>query len=301
MNRSLDWGRVSKGLTLMGLGGFLLATTIGALDWSFWLDAAAFWPVLIVALGVRVIFERSPAPWGVLLSPVLILGTLGWVAHGAPAEVPVGEWIARSAAKPKGAESFTFEANLFRSRLDVQARQLGDDVLVNGRSGSRHDPGRIDVRGDSPDPKVRIDSKITHGWSLVSGPKQRWELGLADSLPVRFEVHGAMNRGRADLARGHLSGARVDGAFNDFELRLPRPERPTRVRADGVFNNLRVIVPAGTAVTVSSDAPFNVIDAGPAQRKKGPPEGVGYEVRIEGVFNHLSVEDEAPAATGGAR
>jgi hypothetical protein len=61
MKGLLDWPKVAEGLNLVGIGCFLLATTMGLLPWSFWLDAVAFWPVLIIAVGVRVAFERSRA------------------------------------------------------------------------------------------------------------------------------------------------------------------------------------------------------------------------------------------------
>ena len=69
------WGRVSRGLSYIGCGVFFLLTTQGFLYRGFWLDALAYWPVLLIALGLRLMFQHSRTPWAVLISPLVIMGT----------------------------------------------------------------------------------------------------------------------------------------------------------------------------------------------------------------------------------
>src|SRR3970040_1792253 len=66
--------KAAEGIQLAGLAVFLLLNTTGALPWSFWLDAIALWPVLIMSAGLKIAFEKSRAPWLLLLGPVLVLG-----------------------------------------------------------------------------------------------------------------------------------------------------------------------------------------------------------------------------------
>ena len=87
----IAWRRVARGLNVIGVGVFLLLSTQGLLHPGFWLDAVAFWPVLLIALGLRLMFERSRAPWAVLLSPLLVVGTLSYVAWG-PADPVATDW-----------------------------------------------------------------------------------------------------------------------------------------------------------------------------------------------------------------
>ena len=77
-----DWARAAEGIQLAGIAVFLLMNTMGVLPWSFWLDAIALWPVLIMSAGVRIAFEKTRAPWLLLIGPVLVLGSLAWVASG---------------------------------------------------------------------------------------------------------------------------------------------------------------------------------------------------------------------------
>ena len=69
------WRRISRGLIMAGLGVFLLLNTTGVVPWSFWLLLLPLWPVCLIAIGLRLVFERSRFAAGVLLSPLLLLGT----------------------------------------------------------------------------------------------------------------------------------------------------------------------------------------------------------------------------------
>jgi len=283
----IAWWRVAQGLQLAGFGVFLLLTTQGLLPWFFWAEAASFWPVLLVGAGLRLVFERSRAPWAVLLSPVIVLGTLAWVAResGAP---PAGDWVIRSIARPEGVERWTLAMRLAGARVDLETAALAEDLLAEGRSKSRKGRGRLEVRRPGPESVVRLDSG--HGDSVSFGPPRRqlWELRLNQSLPIGLDVEGALLGGRLDLAGGRVTAAEVDGAFNDFELRLPRPTSDVSLRVKGVFNGLRLVVPAATPVRVRTEGPFNHVERDKAPT---PADGPGYDLRVEGLMNHVVVEE----------
>jgi len=283
----IAWWRVAQGLQLVGFGVFLLLTTQGLLPWSFWAEAASFWPVLLVGAGLRLVFERSRAPWAVLLSPLVVIGTLAWVARVASAPPP-GDWVSRSVARPEGAERWTLATRLAAARVDLQTAALPEGLLAEGRSASRNGRGRLEMRRPGPEPWVRLDSG--RGDSLPFGPPRRqlWDLRLAQSLPVGLDFGGAFLDGRLDLAGGRLTEAEVDGAFNDFELRLPRPLADVSLRVKGVLNGLRLVVPVGTPVRVRTEGPFNHVDR---DRVIAPGAGPGYDVRVEGVMNRIVVEE----------
>ena len=283
----IAWWRVAQGLQLAGFGVFMLLTTQGLLPWSFWAEAASFWPVLLVGAGLRLVFERSRAPWGVLLSPLVVIGTLAWVAREAGA-APPGDWVSRSVARPERAERWTLATRLAAARVDLQTAALPEGLLAEGRSVSRNGRGRLELRRPGPEPWVRLDGG--RGESVAFGPPRRqlWELRLTQALPVGLDLEGAFLGGRLDLAGGRLTEAEVDGVFNDFELRLPRPLADVSLRLKGVFNGLRLVVPAATPVRVRTEGPFNQVDR---DRVISPGAGPGYDLRVEGVMNRVVVEE----------
>jgi len=283
----IAWGRAAEGVQLAGIGVFLLLTTQGVLPWSFWAEAASFWPVLLVGFGLRLVFERSRAPWAVLLSPLVVLGTLGWVARGQGAGLP-GEWVSRSVARPEGAERCTFVAHLAGARIDLTSAALAEGLLAEGRSATWSDHGRLDLRRSGSEPVVRLDEGRQA--PLAFGPRRRqvWELRLDETLPVGLDLAGAFLGGRLDLTRGRLTEAGVEGVGNDFEARLPRPEKDVALHVEGVFNHLRLVVPASIPVRVHAEGPFNTVDRGGTAAANDRP---GYDLRIEGVMNRVVVEE----------
>lgn len=290
----IAWRRAAEGLQLAGVGVFLLLTTQGVLPWSFWGEAASFWPVLLVGFGLRLIFERSRAPWAVLLSPLVVLGTLGWIARSGQATVlPEQEWVGRSINRPAGAERCTFVAHLAGARIDLTSAVLAADLLAEGRSASRDGSAHLDLRRSGSNPVVRLDE-----WRrglLPLGPRrhQAWDLRLDETLPVGLELEGAFLGGRLDLRRGRLTEAKVGGVGNDFEAHLPRPETDVTVRLEGVFNELRLVVPASTPVRVHAEGPFNSVDRGGTASGDDRP---GYDVRVEGLMNRVTVEEREKIA-----
>ncbi len=287
----IAWRHAAAGLQLAGIGVFLLLTTQGVLPWSFWAEAASFWPVLLIAFGLRLIFERSRTPWAVLLSPLVVLATLGWIARGGQGTaLPGQEWVSRSVARPAGAERCTFVAHLAGARIDLTSAAVAEGLLAEGRSASRDGSGRLDLRRSGPSPVVRLDEGRQA--LVVFGPRRRqaWDLRLDETLPVGLDLQGAFLGGRLDLTRGRLTEVGVEGMGNAFEARLPRPETDVTLRLKGVFNELRLVVPTSTPVRVRAEGPFNSLDRGGTAAPYGRP---GYDVRVEGVMNRVVVEESA--------
>src|SRR5512134_676112 len=143
-----DWRRATDGIQMAGFAVFLLLNTTGALPWSFWLDAISLWPVLIIAAGLKIAVEKTSFPWLMLLGPVIVLGSLAWLASGQRPEGPVGPWEPTSVAREAGTERLDFEAALAGARL----RLSGADDVPDGRL--------VDGRRISPDEHVRFETEM---------------------------------------------------------------------------------------------------------------------------------------------
>ncbi len=241
----IDWRRISRGTFWIGLGTFLLLNTSGVIPWSFWIDALAYWPVLLVAAGIRLIFERSGLPALVLLSPALVLGTLAWVASAGP-RGPAGTWVDVEA--PRSAESveWSLEGDLAFARLDVRGGSLPPTLLADGRSASIH-RSRLRVKGRDEKPRVQIGRRH-RGVTILGLPSRRehWDLEVTDDLPMALDLNAAFAGGSVDLEQAPVSRVDLEGAFNSFSLRLGPAEEEVRIYLRGAFNDYRLRVPAST-------------------------------------------------------
>ena len=300
--RRADWKRAADGIGLAGVAVFLLLSTTGVLPWSFWLDAIPLWPLLIMSAGIKIAFERTRAPWLVLLGPALVLGGLTWVASGARTDADVGPWKSEGPLPlPEGATRVKLDFDLFGSRLQVAARELEKGALADARSIERLASTRLEVRRENETAHVRLDAGTRRGVVVLPGRRQRFELGVPSDLPLTFDLDGAMVRSRFDLTRSRFEGGTLGGAFLVTQLSLPGVDVPVKLGLHGAFNVLRLSVPEGTPVRIRGTSfPFNLIK----RRVVGQPGREGYEVSIDGIFNAVAVDTrraapaEAPAPSG---
>lgn len=289
-NARADWAKAAEGIQLAGFAVFLLLNTTGALPWSFWLDAIRLWPVLIMSAGVKIAFEKSRAPWLLLLGPVLVLGSLGWLASGNRPEAPAGPWEAETVSRPEGTERVELEAGLAGARLRLTVvDEMPAGLLVDGRSHARQESARLEAHAEGGTAQVRLGSGKKHRVVFLPRARESWDLRLPAALPLRVEIKGAGVGGELDLTAGSKVAFRTEGVFIGVAARLPAPREDTEIRMNGVFNSLSLSVPEGTPVRVHGPGlPFNAVDRG-VRGAEGRP---GYDVSVQGVFSAVDVRTD---------
>lgn len=286
-----DWSRATDGVFLMGLGVFALLNASGRLPWSFWYDALSMWPLLLVSAGMRIAFGRSPWPWLALLGPLVVLALLGALATGRLESMP-GAWQPVSVAREEGAKKVRLRPKIVSSRIEVASRPLPEGIVLEGRQGSRENKALAESRVDEAGlQRVGVTLQKMSWASYVIGRTSRWELGVTNRMPIVLDVDGAMLGTRFDFTQGGLESAAFRGAYLSIDMRLPRPQAPTKIEMHGAFNAAELTVPPGTPVRVQGTGfPFNLVDRGTDQ-DPNDPANPGYDVRFYGVFSRVSVTD----------
>jgi hypothetical protein len=284
--RALVWRRVGRGLLVIGFGVFLLLNTTGFLPWSFWRDLLPFWPVILVAIGLRLVFERGPVPAAVLLSPLLILATMSWVAISGPAYVGWrGRTVPVRAERPDDIQRWTLEGSVTYGSLDLAGRVLDPSMLVEGRArAARHRP-ELRTSGGRGAARVRFRTRSERTFILFWSPWTRWDLDVAEDLPVTLDLDLALSDVRLDLDRVPLSTFETEAVFSDLDLTLGRPDREVYLSLKGAFTSYELTVPSGVPVRVENDGAFNLVDG----RRSGRTPG--YRIRLDGAFNKVRVRN----------
>jgi hypothetical protein len=283
-----NWKRAADGIGMCVFASFLLLCTTGVLPWSFWMDAISLWPLLIMSAGIQIAFEKTRAPWLVLLGPLVVLGGLAWTATGIRPDVRPGLWkSAGPMPRPAGTKRVALDLDLFGSRLFVEARPIDKSSVVEARSIEEMLESNLSVDQKDDTARVHLNTTRHRGISFVPSRRQLWDLGIPSELPARLHVRGAMNRSRLDFADGRFEGGTLEGAFLSTELTLPAVEETVKIAQKGAFNELRLIVPQGTPVTVKGAGfPINIVKRSVA----GEPGRAGYEVTLEGAFTAIAIE-----------
>ena len=292
-----DWGKVADGVFLAGLGLFFLAATTRGLPDGFWVEAISFWPVLLISAGIRIVFEKTPLAPGVVLGPLVVLGTLFWLAFGNPPTArPPAEWVEVGAERPAAAEWARVRAHLAGVQLGFETQSLPPSQLAVGRAASRDDEPELRVDEGEAHATVRLEGRDS-GFLMIGARREVWELGLTSTVPLELDVTGVFISTKADLRTGRVRYGELAGAFNAATVRLPRTSVPVDIRLKSAFSAFDITVPEGTPVRFQGqDFPLNFVDEGPAT--EGVSEEPGYNISLEGAFCALNIE-EGPAPEGG--
>ncbi len=276
-----DWAKAAEGIQLAGFAVFLLLNTTGVLPWSFWLDAISLWPVLIMSAGIKIAFEKSRAPWLLLLGPALVLGSLAWLASGNRPQAPAGPWE-RGVPGPARGNDRRRARGVPRGLPPAPAPPPTDLPRVGWSTVARWAARRrrASTCGRRTGvAQVRLDGGKRTGSSFVPRARERWELRLPAELPLDVRIKGAGVGGELDLTAGSKVALRTEGVFIGVAARLPAPREETEIRMNGVFNSLTLSVPEGTPVRVHGPGlPFNAVDRG-VRGAEGRP---GYDVSVQG-------------------
>lgn len=282
----LGWRRISRGILMLGFGIFLLLTTTGRLPWSFWLAAGTYWPVILVGLGIRIIFEKSRAPWAILLSPLLILSTMAYAAWSGGAW-PAPELAPFQVGRESDLDEWTLAGGLGFADLEVRAAPTAEGILLSGQApAGRGGPASLKRSGRSGRVRLGRDARDRIIFHSVPRRMRPWEIEIAQDLPVSVDLALGFCRGNLALAEAAVKRIEIDGGFNDLTIRLGVPTESTRIDFEGAFNRIELIVPPQTPVSVSTDGLLNLVDGREGARRL---EGPGYRLAVDGAFNSFSV------------
>ena len=226
---------------------------------------------------------------GVLLSPILLVGTLSYVAWGATDPVST-DWATVQASRDPRIEAWSLEAELALSDLDLRAGSPARGMLLQGRT-SPSELGRVRAshRGDSSEVHLRGGHWGSGGVHILNGRRHLWDVELTDDLPMTLRVASAFLDGELALETIDVTRVDLEGAFNDIVLRLGAPSTDTRLDLEGAFNHLELVVPEDTPVRVTTDGFINLVDR---RSERHAPGGPAYRVHSEGAFNRVVVRSE---------
>lgn len=290
------WDTVSTGILLAGVGVFLLLTTLGTVPGTFWLALIPFWPVLLVSLGIKLIFERSSLPYLTLLGPVLVLATMAYVATTRPAR-SAGTWMPIAVARAEGVNRLRLTGDVHMATLNMKSNPaLAGTGLLEGRAAvDDEDMAATSVYDRGSEARVNLGRRGRDGRHSVRfyGPwalgRYEWDLGVAPDLPLSVDLDMAGTTGEIDLHDVDVREIRLEGAFNDLDLHLGPPSGNTRIVLEGAFQRLDVHVPRNVRVLYGEDGFMNSVHRRASRPRNDDPV---YRLFVDGAFNRVGVRND---------
>ena len=234
---------------LIGLGLILLLENIGVRTNSFWWALGMWWPLVLIAIGADLLLR--PYSWGRMASVVLGLATL----------LTIGIWtFARPAAI--GMQSETI--NVPRSNASRAEIQLGIGIgrlelgagsggLVMGTLEIRaQERLERDVRQSGGTDFVRLEAHQTGmSMSLGSAISPRWNLQLAQGVPITLRVNTGVGESRLNLTDLSITALELKSGVGETTVDLPKAGQPN-IRIESGVGETTIRIPSGMVARIKA-------------------------------------------------
>jgi hypothetical protein len=215
---------------LIGIGVvFLLINVLN-------ISIARLWPLLLVALGVYLLLNRS--------------NTIGSTAQTGTFQAPLDD---------ASAADVELRLSVGRSQVDSQAQPgnlIDAELTYVGEvdfevSGAEHKQVRL---GQTADAALHWINPAN--W-FAAGHGYNWRISLNPSLPLNLDIRGGAGEMQLDLDQLKLTGLRVHGGAGEMQISLPVSETSYPVR---------VVVDSFTHALLTTWSPSQL----PSRRKSNP-------------------------------
>lgn len=232
----MELKRVFEGLSVITVGGILLANTTGYLPWGVWWNVLMLWPLLLVAAGVDLIGKGLDNTWLRAASSLVVIGGLLYGAVAMPSGAPALFRGPLFRLNPMSGDSVPYALDADRDTRAVQGRAtisggLGEIEVgstsqklanVEGTAPEGATPQlSVDARGDEVDVDISIPEEEGGVWFGSSDSRMRVELDR--SLDWDIELKTGMARTQADLSTLGISSLLVEQGMSETTVMLGRP------------------------------------------------------------------------------
>lgn len=243
------------GIILVIVGVVLLLQTTGIISWDVWSNLWQFWPVLIIAGGIGLLFG-SRAPWlaGLLVAALLIVAIVAAVAFS-----PSREQVVTSLTEPLGSLSTVdVRIDFGAGEMTVQSLPADSPNVVQGQFETPGGAANASLRrsGDSGELQIRMD-----GPRFGSIGRAKWDVSLARTPRLSINLDGGAAQLKLDLRDLQVRELTVDAGAANIEITLPANAGETKASIDAGAANVEIVVPQGVAARINSSgglSSFNV-------------------------------------------
>lgn len=243
------------GLLLIFLGAIFLFNNFGLIGWDIWLTFFSFWPLFLIALGLRIMFHNNL--FVQIMAVLLILVVpLGYYLGYGPFNSFQG-WRIPTAHYQNHHWSLEQEANLSNAKLNLEygAGKLtvyATNKLVDLQAGTS--AGRPDIqvnrRNDSADISIQQEFKRFPFFLKphMGGWNEDWSLGLSKDVVWDLEFQTGATKAELNLQDIKFSKLDLDTGAGDVRLVFGDMGTSASIDVDSGAGNITLVIPENVGV-----------------------------------------------------
>ena len=292
--------RLRWGLLLLTIGVMLLLNNLGTLDWSYWGELVMWWPLILIAIGLEKIFQKSKMSVIAYLSPLILIVCMVAVA------VEVG---------PKGEDKGFFSTYRWEettdsslTMIDANIEHGGADVFMNRSTAdlitARFDrfsrKPNIDFKRDGSVAKLEIKRRFGREGIIVidgEGHSRDWTLSFPEKIPIRMTTRGEEADVSLNLEPNQLEFLKIDDDDGEIYIKIGKLQPRVELEVNGEESRLNLRLPEGAGLMVAGDEYATYLKAMEMVEEGGHFKTAGFDssavqvnLKLGRELSHLSID-----------
>ncbi|MEW6015710.1 MAG: DUF5668 domain-containing protein [Candidatus Zixiibacteriota bacterium] len=292
--------RLRWGLLLLAIGVMLLLNNLGALDWSYWGELIIWWPLILIAIGLEKVFQRSKWSFIAYLSPLILIVAMVAVA------VETG-----SEGEDKGYFStYRWEqpTDATMTLLDVTVEHGGADIFMN-RTTTDLISARFDRFSRKPEIKFeeingvgRLEIKRRFGREgviVIDGHRygRDWTMSLPENVPIKMKTRGEDADVSLTFQNNRLEYLKIDNDDGEIYLKVGSQSPRVELEISGDDSRFDLRVPRDAGLTIDGEEYASYLKAMDLAEEGGLYRSVGFDsaavqvhLKLGRNLSHLSID-----------
>ena len=263
------------GLLLIALGAVLLLNTTGVLPFGIWPELVAYWPVLLILVGIKIILApRAPLICAGVIALILV-GTVAAAAFSIPTHEsdgplrvtyvePLGdtEILHLSMGFAGGSVELTSDSGSSSQYPALFAADFNNRPanVIRDRAGrvaeiylSTEGPAFVFSVDDSSSWVVTGSDDEFEAPDVTLGGLVDWEILVSPDVAVELEINAGAADLDLDLQNLNVRRVAVGAGASDIRIMLPANAGRTHVEIAAGATDIEITVPQGVAARIEND------------------------------------------------
>ena len=217
--------RIRNGVVLISVGIVFLLNNLGYVPWDVWFRILSLWPVILIAVGIELIFRKTPLSFLTILSPLLFMAAILGSTYFQSIELT---GIYRSIGTYQYAEDLDTSITRVTAIVQLRAGNLKvsseTERLVSAdlEYWKREPITTSEYSGFDSSATVEIRDKERgwKGWSWRAWGAKDWDIKLTDQIPINLRIYAKATDGELDLSDLRVKNLNLETKAGNFDIKL---------------------------------------------------------------------------------
>ncbi len=244
-----------RGIIIILLGIILLANNLQILPWGVWYELLRFWPVLLIAIGIHLIFRKGSLSFLQLLSPLVIIAAIGGAICFSQAD---------------RVYEITDHVLRFEQPLSPEIKQA--DIEINFGAGTLRLEGSSDYlfEGGFTTPpwlRPRMRYRIVGEKGILElteegergrfqfsqlGKEHYWNLRLNNEIPLTLKIKTGASNNHLDISSLEVTYLELEAGVSKNEIKFGSLSS-IRAKIKAGVSRIRLFIPRSIGIRIEAD------------------------------------------------